>query len=192
MTRIELLERLRAIIYDYIKEATALAGVKNKLEPQVWLLTDFWQGIRDANPVYFTFLRDGIPLYDRGTFLPWKRLLQMGKIKPSPEAIDQYIKESERIDEFVRRRLIDAIIDIYYGILTPTQALMMLAGRAPPIPKTIVAEVKEVLVDKEKVMGEKELKTLEKAVKYFKDYEYGKLKEISGKEIDEMQKKDEE
>ncbi len=191
MTRIELLERLRAIIYDYIKESAALAGVKNKLEPQVWLLTDFWQGIRDANPVYFTFLRDGIPLYDRGTFLPWKRLLQMGKIKPSPEAIDQYIKESDRIDEFVRRRLIDAIIDIYYSILTPTQALMMLAGHAPPIPKTIVEEVKEILVEKEKVMSMNDLKTLEKAVKYFKDYEYGKLKEISGKEIDEMQKEGE-
>ena len=188
MTRIELLERLRVIIYDYIKEATILAGVKNKLEPQVWLLTDFWQGIRDANPVYFTFLRDGIPLYDRGTFLPWKRLLQMGKIKPSPEAIDQYIKDGERTDDFVRRRLIDAIIDIYYGILTPTQALMMLAGYAPPVPKTIVSEVKEALVDKEKVMGMNELKTLEKAVKYFKDYEYGKLEKISGKEIDEMQK----
>lgn len=188
MSRIELRERLAGIIYDYIREATALAGVKNRLEPQIYLLTDFWNGVKDAQPVYFTFIRDGIPLYDRGTFLPWKRLLLMGRIKPSPEAIDQYMKEGDKTDDFVRRRLIDTMIDIYYGIVTPTQALMMLAGHSPPVPKTIVQEVKEVLVDKEKVMTAKELNTLDKAVKYFKDYEHGKLKEISGKEIDELVK----
>jgi predicted nucleotidyltransferase len=188
MSRIELLERLRGIIYDYIKEATALAGVKNRLEPQIYLLTDFWSGVKDANPVFFTFIRDGIPFYDRGTFLPWKRLLKMGKIKPSPEAIDQYMKEGEKTNDFVKRRLIDTMVDIYYGVVTPTQALMMLAGQAPPVPKTIVAEVKDILVDKEKVMTLKDLKTLEKAVKYFKDHEHGKLKGISGKEIDEFKK----
>ena len=188
MSRIELLERLRGIIYDYIREATALAGVKNILNVQVYLLTDFWQSVKDAQPIMFTFIRDGVPLYDRGTFLPWKRLLLMGRIKPSPEAIDQYMKEGERTDEFVRRRLMDTMVDIYFGVVTPTQALMMLAGHAPPVPKTIVAEVKEALVDKEKVMNMKELSTLEKVVKYYKDYEHGKLKEISGKEIDELKK----
>jgi len=192
MSRIELLERLRSIIFDYIREATALAGVKNILNVQVYLLTDFWQSVKDAQPIMFTFIRDGIPLYDRGTFLPWKRLLLMGRIKPSPEAIDQYMKEGERTEEFVKRRLLDTMVDLYFGIVTPTQALMMLAGRAPPVPKTIVQEVKEVLVDKEKVMSENELKTLEKAVKYYKDYEHGKLKEISGKEIDELKKESEE
>jgi predicted nucleotidyltransferase len=192
MSRIELKERLTGIIYDYIKEATALAGVKNRLEPQIYLLTDFWNGVKDAQPVYFTFIRDGIPLYDRGTFLPWKRLLKMGKIKPSPEAIDQYMKEGERTDDFVRRRLIDTMIDIYYGIVTPTQALIMLSGHAPEVPKVLASQVKDVLVDKEKVMGAKELKTLEKVIKYFKDYEHGKLKKISGKEIDELKKEGDE
>ena len=65
MSRVELLEKLRGIIYDYIREATALAGVKNILNVQVWLLTDFWQRVKDAEPVAFTFIRDGIPLYDK-------------------------------------------------------------------------------------------------------------------------------
>ena len=82
MNRVELLEKLRGIIYDYIREATALAAVKNILNVQVWLLTDFWQRVKDAEPVAFTFIRDGIPLYDRGTFIPWKLLLKMGRIKP--------------------------------------------------------------------------------------------------------------
>lgn len=188
MPRIELLEKLRGIIYDYIREATALAGVKNILNVQVYLLTDFWQSVKDAHPVIFTFIRDGIPLYDRGTFIPWKLLLQMGKIKPSSEAIDLYMKEGDRTDDLVKRRLLDGMVDIYYGIVTPTQALMMLAGEAPPVPKTIVEDVRKVLVEREKLLSERELKTLGKAVKLWKEYEYGKLKEFPGKDLDEFMK----
>ena len=186
MNRIELLEKLRGIIHDYIREATALAGVKNRLEVQVYLLTDFWQSVKDANPVMFTFIRDGIPLYDRGTFIPWKLLLKMGKIKPSPESVDMFMKSGEQNKDLVKRRLIDAMVDIFWGVTTPTQALMMLAGNAPPEPKNLVREVQKVLVDKEKLMSMNELKYLEKVVKLYKDYEHGKLNEISGKEIDEI------
>jgi predicted nucleotidyltransferase len=184
MPRLELLEKLRGIIYDYIREATALAGVKNILNVQVYLLTDFWQNVKDAHPVMFTFIRDGVPLYDRGTFIPWKLLLKMGKIRPSPESIDLYMKQGDQTEEIVKRRLLDAMVDIYYGIITPTQALIMLAGEAPPVPKVLPEETKKLFYDKEKLMSEKELKVLEKVVHLFKQYEYGKLKEYRGKEID--------
>jgi len=184
MPRLELLDKLRGIIYDYIREATALSGVKNVLNVQVYLLTDFWQSVKDAHPVMFTFIRDGIPFYDRGTFIPWKLLLKMGKIKPSTEAIDLYMKQGDQTEEMVKRRMLDAMVDTYYGIVTPTQALMMLAGEAPPVPKTIVEEAKKLFVEKLKVMTVNDLKTLEKAVYLFKQYEYGKLKEYLGKDVD--------
>lgn len=186
MSRVELLDKLRGIAYDYIREATALAGVKNILNVQVWLLTDFWQSVRDAQPVMFTFIRDGIPFYDRGTFLPWKLLLKMGKIKPSPEAIDLYMKQGEQTKEIVSRRMIDAMIDIYYGVLTPTQALFMLAGMAPPTHKETPKLFKEIFFNKEKMVDRKYVKIIDKAVDMFRQYEYGKIKEISGKEIDKL------
>lgn len=188
MPRLQLLEKLRGFIYDYIREASALAGVKNILNVQVYLLTDFWQSVKDATPVIFTFIRDGIPMYDRGTFLPWKLLLKMGKIKPSPEAVDTFMKSGDQNEGLVKRRLMDAMIDIYWGVITPTQALMMLAGHAPPVPKTMVQEVKQVFVDKEKIMDMKELKILEKVVQLYKDYEHGKVKEISGADVDVLLK----
>ncbi len=185
MSRIELLERLRGIVVgDFVREATALAGVKNILNIQVYLLTDFWQSVKDAHPVMFTFIRDGIPLYDRGTFLPWKLLLRMGKIKPSPEAVDMFMKSGDQTDTLVKRRMLDAMVDIYWGVITPTQALVMLAGEGPEAPKHIVEQVRRVLVDKEKLMGAKELKILEKIVKMYKDYEHGKLTEIPAKDVD--------
>jgi len=130
MPRVELKERLRGIIYQYVEQAQTLAGVKNNLSPQIFLLTDFWEGVKEAHPVMFTFIRDGIPLYDRGTFMPWKCLLKMGKLKPSPEAIDMFMSLGDKTVERVKRTLLDLVIsDIYWGILTPTQAMLMLLFR---------------------------------------------------------------
>ena len=192
MPRMQLLDKLRGMIHDYIREATALAGVKNVLNVQVSLLTDFWERVKDAEPVAFTFIRDGVPMYDKGTFLPWKLLLQMGKIKPSPEAVDKFMKSGEHTETLFKRRMIDAMVDIYWGVVTPTQALMMLAGHAPPVPKTMASEVKKVLVEEEKVMGIKEHKYMEKIIKLYKDYEHGTLKKIPGKDLDDLFKESKE
>ena len=103
MPRLELKERLRAMIYDRVVQAEQLAGVKNKLSPQIYLLTDFWESVKDAHPVIFTFIRDGIPLYDRHTFMPWKALLKMGKLKPSPEAIDMFMSMGDNTVKRAKR-----------------------------------------------------------------------------------------
>ena len=190
MPRLELKERLRGIIYQYVQEATALAGVKNKLEPQVWLLTDFWEGVKDAQPVYFTVIRDGVPLYDRGTFMPWKALLKMGKLKPSPEAIDMYMSMGDKTVKRVKRGLLDMVIgDIYWSVITPSQALLMLYGLPSPVPKHIVTEMKKIFVDKEKMLEKKYIDILEEIViKYYKGYEHETIKEVSGKEVDKLLK----
>ncbi len=193
MPRLELKERLTSIIYQYIGEASALAGVSSeKLNVQVYLLTDFWDSVKDANPVMFTFIRDGIPIYDRGTFMPWKALLKMGKLKPSPEAIEMFMRSGERTREVVDRRMLDAMLDIYWSIITPSQALLMLAGCPPPAPKYVVREMEEQFVKKEKLLEKKYINTLDKIVKLYKSFEYKKLKSISGKEIDQLIKDSEE
>jgi predicted nucleotidyltransferase len=190
MPRLELKERLRSIIFQYVNEASSLAGVKNKLSPQVYLLTDFWNDVKDANPVMFTFIRDGIPIYDRGTFMPWKALLKMGKLKPSPEAIDMYMTMGDKTVERVKRSLLDLVIgDIYWSVITPSQALLMLYGLPPPTPKQIVGEMKRVFLTKEKMLEKKYIDILEEIViKYYKGYEHEKIKEVSGKEVDKLLK----
>ena len=187
MPRLELKEKLRGIIYSYIQEATAIAGVKNILNVQVYLMTEFWEAVKDAVPVMFTFIRDGVPLYDRGTFLPWKSLLRMGKIKPSPEAIDMFMSSGDRLKEMVDRRLLDIVVmDIYWGVLTPSQGLLMLYGLAPPTPKETVKLVREVLYEKEKLLEKKYVDILDSVISFYKGYEHGKNKTISGANLDKM------
>src|SRR3989344_5497979 len=80
-----------------IYEAKEITGVNKDFHVQTYILTDFWDAVKDAHPVMFTFLRDGVPLYDRGLFMPWKLLLQMGRIKPSPEAIDMQMDVASKL-----------------------------------------------------------------------------------------------
>ena len=88
-------------------EASQITGVKKQFHIQTYILTDYWEGLKEANPVFYTLLRDGVPLYDRGIFMPWKQLLKMGKIKPSPEAIDMYMSSGEQMLDRVKFKLRD-------------------------------------------------------------------------------------
>ena len=187
MTRAELKDKLRSLIISQGFEAAAITGVKKEFHVQVYILTDFWESVKDAHPVIFTFLRDGVPIYDRGIFMPWRLLLKMGRIKPSPEAIDMQMDMGEKLLERARKKLLMiAGEDLYYGILNPSQAALMLYGISPPTPKETVKLLEEVFVKKEKILEQKYVDILEKIRVFFKKIEHGKVKEITGKEIDEL------
>jgi uncharacterized protein (UPF0332 family)/predicted nucleotidyltransferase len=189
MPRLELKERLRGIIYQYVMEASNLAGVKNKLSPQVYLLTDFWESVKDAHPVIFTFIRDGIPIYDRHTFMPWKSLLRMGKLKPSPEAIDMFMNMGDKTVTRVKSGLLDIVVnEIFWGVTTPAQALLMLSGRPPPnAKKELLREFKKEFYDTN-MIEKKYINFLQRVVDIWRDYEHEKIKEIKGEEVDKLVK----
>ncbi|MBU0536477.1 MAG: nucleotidyltransferase domain-containing protein, partial [Nanoarchaeota archaeon] len=187
MTRAELKDKLRAIIIGMGVEAGEITGIKNKINIQVYILTDFWDSIKEANPIIFTFLRDGVPFYDRGIFMPWKQLLRMGKVKPSMEAIEMYMSSGEQMLQRVGLKLKDvAVEDMFYALLTPSQAALMLYGVPPPTPKETPDLMRDIFVKKEKLLEDKFVNTLEKVIKIRKDVEHGLKKTVSGKEVDEL------
>ncbi len=76
--------------------------------------------------------------------------------------------------------------DIYYAILTPSQAALMLYGVAPPSPKETGALMRDIFVRKEKLLEDKFVRILEKSVELRKAIEHGEKKEMSGKELDDL------
>ena len=192
MSRFELLEKLRGIIHSYISESMAIAGTKVDFNVQVWLLTDFWERVKDAEPVAFTFIRDGIPLYDRGAFLPWKSLLRMGRIKPSPESVDMFMSSGDKMKDAVKKRIFDILIhDIYWGVMHPTQGMLMLYGLAPQHVYDTSKLFRETFVTKEKLVEKKYADIFDEIViKYYKGFEHGKVKvgDISGQDVDRLYK----
>ena len=189
MTRGELKEKLRQLIQTMAFEASAITGVKKQFHVQTYILTDFWESVKDAHPVIFTFLRDVVPLYDRGVFSPWRLLLKMGRIKPSPESIEMHMNVGESLlDRAKKKLLMLAGEDLYYATLNPSQAALMLHGIAPPTPKETVKLLEEIFVKKEKILEQKYVNTLERIIKFFKDMEHGKIKDITGSEVDKLLK----
>lgn len=189
MTRVELRDKLRAIIIGMGAEAGQVTGIQNKINIQVYILTDFWENIKDASPVIFTFLRDGVPFYDRGIFMPWKQLLQMGRIKPSPEAIDMYMSSGSQMMDRINNKIRDIVMeDLFWALLTPSQAALMMYGIPPTTPKETPEAMRNLLVKKESILEEKYVKTLEKVLSTRKQLEHGSKRTVSGKEMDELVK----
>jgi uncharacterized protein (UPF0332 family)/predicted nucleotidyltransferase len=189
MTRAELKDKLRAIIIGMGIDAGKMTGIENKISIQVWILTDFWEGIKEANPVFFTFLRDGIPFYDRGIFMPWKLLLQMGRIKPSPEAIDMFMSTGEQMLERIKYKIKEiGMEDTFYAILTPSQAALMMYGIPPPTPKETPEVMKDIFVKKEKLLEDEYIDILERNIKVRKELEHGTKKDLAGVEVDKLVK----
>ncbi len=190
MTRTELRDKLRAIITDLGFQAGEMVGVKNKINIQTYILTDFWEHVKEANPTIFTFLRDGIPFFDKGVFMPWKQLLEMGKVKPSQEAIDLYMSSGEQYLARTKLKLKEiGMEDFFWATTTPAQAAIMLHGHPPPTPKELAAALRELFVNIDKpLMEEKTVKIVESIIKVRKDIEHGDKTEISGKEIDQLHK----
>lgn len=187
MTRAELKDKLRAIIIGMGIEAGEITGIKNKLNIQVYILSDFWDSLKEANPIIFTLLRDGVPFYDRGMFMPWKNLLKMGKIKPSREAIDMFMGTGEQMLQRVKHKIKDmGMEDTFYAILTPSQAALMMYGIPPPTPRETPEQMREIFVKKEGLLEDKFVKILEKNINLRKEIEHGTKKEVTGKEVDQL------
>jgi len=187
MTRAELKDKLRAIIIGMGIDAGKMTGIENKINIQVYILTDFWEGIKEANPIFFTFLRDGIPFYDRGIFMPWKLLLQMGRIKPSPEAIEMFMSTGEQMLERIKYKIKDiGMEDTFYAILTPSQAALMLYGIPPPTPKETPEVMRDIFVKKEKLLEEEYIDILQRNIKARKELEHGTKKDLTGEEVDTL------
>ena len=192
MTRPELKDKLRGMIISMGYEAAAITNVKKQFHIQVYILTDFWESVKDAHPVIFTLLRDGVPLYDRGVFTPWRLLLKMGRIRPSDEAIDMNMDLGMRLlDRSKKKLLAIAMEDLFYAALNPSQAALMLYGLNPTTPKETVKTMEDVFVKKEKILEKKHVDTLEKIRKFFKDIEHGKIKDVTALEIDNLIKETE-
>jgi len=185
MSRMQVKDQLTKIIWQMSHEVAELTGIQ--IHIQVYLLTDFWDALKDAHPVMFTFLRDGVPFYDRGIYNAWKELLKLGKIRPSAEAIDMHMNVGNQLLTRAKSIFNEVLSnDIYNAVLSPSQAILMLKGYNPTTPKETVKMFKEVLLAKEKSISKKDAEILENTVSTFKKIEHNKDFKLNGNQIDKF------
>ena len=151
---------------------------------QPYQLTEFWNMVRLGHPIVFNFIREGVPVYDKDIFSPIKKLLQMGEIKPSKEAVEKYIERGpKRIKRVENAKMYMVVEDCYYAMLESAQAVLMFLGESPPRPNDAPDSLRRT-VTKMKLLEPKYADWLDEIVSVRKAVEHKKKQSMSGAELD--------
>lgn len=179
MTRSELKEKLfqRLVEMGY--------QIDKRIHPQGYLLTEFWQYVKEGNPVLLTMVRDCAIVYDTGFLLPIKMLLLKGLITPSREAVDKLMLTSDELIDLTEKTILQKLThNLHLAAVSSSQAVLMELGYRPTTPKETPIFVEDVLFQKLGYISAEDVESCKKLVYLYKDVEHGVLKEISAKEID--------
>jgi len=160
-------------------------NVSRRLSIHLWSLTEFTEYASNGHPIVYTFIKDGIPLYDVGFFTPWKILLKSGKIPRTKEAAEKYLEEVPRkLLEAKASKVLIVAENCYKAMTNSAQAVLMLLDQEPSPPSKLPVKVKEKLVDAGLLKLEY-VKWLEDIIKFRKKVEHGEVTEVPGTLVDE-------
>jgi predicted nucleotidyltransferase/uncharacterized protein (UPF0332 family) len=150
-----------------------------------YTLTEFWDYARVAHPIIYNFIKEGVPIYDTGFFAPVKRLLEMGRIPATREAIESYMEGAPK--KLTRAKTVKLLMlaeDCYYAMLNSAQAVLMFMGLAPPVPSKAYDEVMTHLV-KPGIIEQQYADWLKEIIDVRKKIEHKEMMEATGAFVDE-------
>ena len=150
-----------------------------------YTLTEFWDYARVCHPIIYNFIKEGVAVYDAGFFMPIKRLLRMGRIPSTREAIESYMEGAPK--KLMRAKTVKLLMlaeDCYYAMLNTTQAVLMFMGLAPPVPNKAYADVKKYLVEPG-IMEQKYADWLKEIIEIRKKIEHKEMMNAKGAFVDE-------
>ncbi len=147
------------------------------LHIQTTTLTEFWNWVKLGSPELINFLRYGLPIYDTGFIKPVQRMLQMGLIPPSEEAVKLKARASEARVKKIELDLKSMIFELRYAATDACQAVIMHYYKAQPDQKAIPGFL-EKLVKEEKLEPEF-IEKFEELDKLWKDIDHKIVKEVS-------------
>ncbi|MBS3055044.1 MAG: nucleotidyltransferase domain-containing protein [Candidatus Aenigmarchaeota archaeon] len=151
----------------------------------IYTLTEFWDYARVAHPIIYNFIKEGVAVYDTGFFGPVKRLLEMGKIPATREAIESYMEGAPK--KLMRAKTVKLLMlaeDAYYAMLNSAQAVLMFMGLAPPVPNRAYDDVKKFLVEPG-ILEPQYAEWLREIIEIRKKIEHKEIMDAEGKYVDE-------
>ncbi len=185
-------DELTAWYREELAKLIAANKYKKDLHVNTVTLTAFWEEVRAGEPLIINVLRYGETLIDVGGFFdPIKVLLAKGKIRPTPEAIYTTMYRSGQHLGRANSNILNSVEGFYWSMVDASHAALMALNVIPPSPEHLAELMEENLV--KKGMLNKELANFyEETRKKAKKVLHGDINKISGKELEEMQRKSEE
>ena len=172
------------------KKVTSLANdTDERITIQYFpFLTEFWNSLRKGEPLAIEAVRNGEPVYDAGIFMPAKRLLERGKISGTQESVKKRLKTAAAGYKKAEKNMKSSIPHKLEQVMANAgQAPIMLVGKAPPGKEKVPGVLEEMFVEKD--MLEEEYVEIGKELSEFGDVGEKNLKDVTGKMVDEHQKK---
>ena len=146
-------------------------------------LSEFWDGIRIADPILLNIVREGLPIFDRGFFVPVKKLMEQGKIRPTTESMFLCLDNADM--HLVRHQdfLLKSANELYWAAIDSVHAALMSVRVVPPDPKEAARMLREHLV-RPGYVDERYAVIMDEIYRIMKMIDHGELKHISGEDVD--------
>jgi predicted nucleotidyltransferase/uncharacterized protein (UPF0332 family) len=183
-TSFEITPELHDKIDEDLEKIAEKISDKLSVQPS-YTLTEFWDYARVCHPIVYNFIKEGIPIYDTGFFAPIKKLLEMGRIPATREAIESYMEGAPK--KLMRAKTVKLLMlaeDCYYAMLNTAQAVLMFMGLAPPVPSKAYDDVKKFLVEPG-ILEPEYAEWLKEIIEIRKKIEHKELMDVEGKFVDE-------
>ena len=145
--------------------------------------TNFWEYVRAGDPIAINILRDGVALIDTGFFYPLQLLLYEGRIRPSPEAIQNYMGMAPQTLRNSKQHILQATLDLYWAVIDAGHAALMSINEIPPSPSHVGDLMEEKLV-KPGLIRKQHAVTMRQFYALGKSIMHGELINISGDQYD--------
>jgi len=183
-TSFKLTPELQEKIDEDMEKIAKKISDKISVQPS-YSLTEFWDYARVCHPIIYNFIKEGVPIYDTGFFAPIKKLLEMGRIPATREAIESYMEGAPK--KLMRAKTVKLLMlaeDCYYAMLNTAQAVLMFMGLAPPVPSKAYEDVKKFLVEPG-ILEPEYAEWLKEIIEIRKKIEHKELMDVSGAFVDE-------
>jgi len=168
--------------YEIINQRIIL-DVSPKLHVNTVTLTGFWDYARQGDPVMYNILRDGVVLIDSNFVIPMQKMLLQGRVRPSPEAVYNYVLFAPQAVNNANLKLLQAYVDLYWCAADITQAYLMSKGEVPPSPEHFLD-----LMSKYKVFSKQDKELFKTLYTYSRDISHRKKNYVSGVEFEGLRK----
>ncbi len=172
--------------YRVITENTA-AKVSKRMHITTMKLTNFWDYVKNGDPIIINMLRDGIPLHDTGFFEPAQNLLFQGRISPTKESVWAYYTRAPNTLLSAEWHIMQATLDLYWAVIDSAHAALMKQGETPATPAHVADLIEQKLV-KRKLTHKKYADTAKFFYELSKKITHKELRDVTGKQFDEYQK----
>lgn len=174
MTSEELVEAVRKMSRICSAGLSGEMGVNIEFNMQIYTLTQFWNALKDGNPIIVSILKDAVPFYDVGILRPWKNLFQRGELVPSRQATERYLTQSRDMVQISRKKIIDVSIEALFNAnLMLGRAALMVFDIIGSHPRETSTLLEEKLVNEKKLISKKSVNHFRNIIALYKKYEHG-------------------